>query len=189
MFRVAGRVQVNLMDAETGFFYAGSYLGTKKVLSIGASFDFQDAQNATAYKYFAGDVFVDHAARTGGRAHRAGQRRALGRRYDDMGQTPTIMGLTPRATAIMAEAGFLIGGAHLSPIVRAEHAVRQRRQQRRHATTAAALHSGPTATTRTSRPSTRTARRRQRRRAAASSTCSGSCTSSRRHSRTGRTMS
>ena len=82
MFRAAGRVQVNLMDPETGFFYAGTYLGTKKILSIGASFDFQDAQDQTAYKYFAGDVFVDHAVRPGGRAHRAGQRRALGRRHD-----------------------------------------------------------------------------------------------------------
>jgi len=121
MFRVAGRVQVNLMDPETGFFYAGTYLGTKKVLSIGASFDFQDAQNATAYRYFAGDVFLDQPFGPAGVltaqvnvAHWDGG-------TTDMGQTPTIMGLTPKATAIMAEAGFLIGGARLSPIVRAEH--------------------------------------------------------------------
>ena len=43
-FRVTGRVQINLLDPETGFFYAGTYLGTKKVLSIGASFDFEDTR-------------------------------------------------------------------------------------------------------------------------------------------------
>jgi hypothetical protein len=53
-FRVAGRVQVNLLEAETAFFYQGTYLGTKRVASLGASYDFQDN-----YKYFAVDGFVD----------------------------------------------------------------------------------------------------------------------------------
>ena len=114
MFRVAGRVQVNLMDPETGFFYAGSYLGTKKVLSIGASFDFQDAQDQTAYKYFAGDVFVDQPFGPAGVLTAQ-----VNVAHWDGGTT--IMGLTPKATAVMAEAGFLIGGARLSPIIRAEH--------------------------------------------------------------------
>ena len=35
MFRLAARLQINLLDAEPGFFYQGTYLGAKKILSIG----------------------------------------------------------------------------------------------------------------------------------------------------------
>jgi hypothetical protein len=52
-FRIDGRIQVNLLDAEPGFFYAGTYLGAKKILSLGGAFDFQ-----SSYKYFAGDALV-----------------------------------------------------------------------------------------------------------------------------------
>ena len=52
--RVAARLQINLLDAEPGFFYQGTYLGAKKVLSIGGFYDFQDK-----YKYFGGNLFVD----------------------------------------------------------------------------------------------------------------------------------
>ena len=40
-FRYAGRVQYNLLDPEVGFFYTGSYLGKKKIVSVGAAFDVQ----------------------------------------------------------------------------------------------------------------------------------------------------
>jgi hypothetical protein len=40
--RVAGRVAVNLMEPETGWFNKGTYLGKKKVLSLGLGFDRQD---------------------------------------------------------------------------------------------------------------------------------------------------
>src|SRR5262245_44830936 len=39
--RIAGRVQYNLLEAETGFFYTGTYLGAKKILAIGGAFDTQ----------------------------------------------------------------------------------------------------------------------------------------------------
>jgi hypothetical protein len=114
MFRTTGRVQVNLMDPETGFFYAGTYLGTKKVLSLGGSFDFQDTGSTTAFKYFAGDVFLDMPFGPAGVLTAQ-----VNVAHWDGGTT--IPGLTPKATAIMGEAGFLIGGIRLSPIVRAEH--------------------------------------------------------------------
>ena len=41
-FRATGRVQVNLLDPETGSSTPGTYLGTKKILSIGASVDLDD---------------------------------------------------------------------------------------------------------------------------------------------------
>jgi len=39
--RFAGRMQYNFLDPESGFFYGGNYLGTKKILSIGLGFDHQ----------------------------------------------------------------------------------------------------------------------------------------------------
>lgn len=61
-FRVAGRVQVNLLEPEvTPFFYTGTYLGKKRVLAIGAGIDAQ--QDYTAY---AVDGFFDHPVGTAG---------------------------------------------------------------------------------------------------------------------------
>jgi len=106
-FRATGRVQVNLLDPETGFFYAGTYLGAKKVLSIGASFDVQKS-----YKYFAGDVFADLPL-GGGNVLTAQVNVA---HWDGGTFIPGLV----KQTAIMGEAGFLIGAAKISPIIRVE---------------------------------------------------------------------
>lgn len=53
-FRATARLQVNLLDAEPGFFYSGTYFGAKKILSLGGSFDVQDD-----YYYWAVDGFAD----------------------------------------------------------------------------------------------------------------------------------
>jgi hypothetical protein len=102
------------MDPETGFFYAGSYLGTKKVLSIGGSFDVQDTGSTTAYKYFAGDVFLDMPMGPAGVLTAQ-----VNVAHWDGGTMPLVN--VAKSTAIMGEAGFLIGAARLSPIIRAEH--------------------------------------------------------------------
>jgi len=39
--RYTGRIQINAMDPETGFFYSGNYLGKKKIVSFGAGVDYQ----------------------------------------------------------------------------------------------------------------------------------------------------
>jgi hypothetical protein len=72
--RVTGRVSYNFFDPEVGFFPAGTYLGKKKVLSVGVAFDaqrngvaFHSNKTATAnpltgmanYYGIAGDVFWD----------------------------------------------------------------------------------------------------------------------------------
>lgn len=105
-FRVAARLQINLLDPEPGFFYAGTYLGAKKILSIGASYDFQDS-----YKYFAVDGFADLPLGPGlftaqvNLAHWNGD---------------TFIPALLKETALMGEAGYIIAGIGLSPIVRAE---------------------------------------------------------------------
>jgi hypothetical protein len=60
-FRYAGRVVLNLgEDAETGFFYAGTYFGKKKIFSLGASADLQDS-----YQSYGGDLFIDQPVGAG----------------------------------------------------------------------------------------------------------------------------
>jgi hypothetical protein len=107
-FRFTSRLQINLLDAETGFFYAGTYHGAKKVLSIGGSADIQDK-----YKYFAGDAFLDlPVGPVGVVTAQVNLTRLDGGTF--------IPGLIKR-TALMGEAGFLISDLQLSPIVRVEH--------------------------------------------------------------------
>ena len=105
-FRATGRLQINLLDPETGFFYAGSYLGAKKILSIGGSADIQDK-----YKYFAGDVFVDMPL---GPGVVTGQ---IDVAHWDGG---TFIPLLAKQTALMGEAGYNIANIWVNPIVRGE---------------------------------------------------------------------
>jgi hypothetical protein len=54
-FRYSGRVMWNFLEPQKGLFYVGTSLGTKKLLSIGASYDTQDD-----YATYAFDVFFDY---------------------------------------------------------------------------------------------------------------------------------
>lgn len=54
-FRYAGRVMFNFLESQKGLFYVGTSLGTKKLFSIGASYDTQDD-----YTTYAFDVFFDY---------------------------------------------------------------------------------------------------------------------------------
>lgn len=51
-FRTAGRLQYNFWDKEVGPFYTGTYLGKKKVLSIGGGVDRQSTYHAYAVDFF-----------------------------------------------------------------------------------------------------------------------------------------
>ena len=63
--RFTGRVSVNLLEPEKGWFNKGNYLGKKKVLALGAGYDYQpdltlegiDDQNNEAWT---ADIFFDH---------------------------------------------------------------------------------------------------------------------------------
>ncbi len=107
-FRFAGRLQINLLDPETGFFYQGTYLGTKKVVSIGGSADIQDE-----YRYFAGDAFLDMPVGPAGVA----TAQVNVAHWDGKTFIPTL----PKQTAFMGEAGFLVSAIKVSAIVRFEH--------------------------------------------------------------------
>jgi hypothetical protein len=53
--RYAGRLQYNVLDPEVGFFYAGTYVGAKKILAIGGAFDTQ-----SHYHAYDADVFAEY---------------------------------------------------------------------------------------------------------------------------------
>jgi hypothetical protein len=62
--RFSGRIQYNFFDAEEGFFLAGTYLGKKKLLSVGFAYDVQPGvygahDNMHQYWGFGGDIFLD----------------------------------------------------------------------------------------------------------------------------------
>jgi hypothetical protein len=108
-FRVAGRLQLNVLDPETGFFYQGTYLGTKHILSFGASYDFQ-----SSYHHWSLDGFLDTPLGPG----------ALTAQVNVVkwnGGDLLAAGALPNQTAFMAEAGYRIDAVQLSPIVRFEY--------------------------------------------------------------------
>ncbi len=61
--RMVGRIGYNVFDPEPDFFWSGTYLGKKKVLSFGASFDVQPGVGGKSgedlYSAFALDAFAD----------------------------------------------------------------------------------------------------------------------------------
>jgi hypothetical protein len=111
-FRMTGRLQLNFLDPETGFFYGGTYLGTKKILSLGGSYDYQHSQQ-DSYKYWDVDAFLDLPLGPGVLTAQANL-------VQYKGGTQVAVAL-PKQTALMGEAGYRINDLKLSPIVRAEH--------------------------------------------------------------------
>lgn len=120
-FRFTSRLQVNFLDAEPGFFYAGTYLGRKRILSIGASYDFQNSLT-NGYLYFAGDAMVDLPMGPGVLTAQVNVAHWNGHDFIPVvavtGQTGVVL---QEQTAVMGEAGFTFVGPRLSPIVRFEH--------------------------------------------------------------------
>jgi len=118
MVRLAGRLQINLLDAEPGFFYQGTYNGSKKVVSIGGFYDFQThtstRQDSGTYKYFGADLLVDLPLGPGVLTL---QGNAV--QWDG----GTFIMVLPKDKAFMGELGYLIGPIMLSPIVRVERLV------------------------------------------------------------------
>ncbi|HEY8923464.1 MAG TPA: porin [Polyangia bacterium] len=116
MPRFAARLQLNLMDAEPGFFYAGTYLGKKKIVSIGAAFDYQKALTSSsfdnAYHMFALDGFVDLPM--------GGGVLTVQENFNGWHGGTLIAGLPKWTNTI--EAGFTFLDINLSPIVRYERA-------------------------------------------------------------------
>jgi len=102
-FRYAGRVQYNVLDPESGFFYTGTYLGRKKILAVGAAFDRQED-----FHGYDADAFFDHPIGPG----------ALTAQFDyshyDGGTTLISL---PKQNDVLLEAGYLVRALKLTPIL------------------------------------------------------------------------
>jgi hypothetical protein len=109
--RVAARVQYNVFDAESAFFYGGTYAGSKRILSVGAGLDMQKQ-----YKAFAGDAFLDWPL---GPDVVTAQ---LDFVHYDGGTAPDDWAPIAKQNDLMVEAGYRIGAIQISPIVRFEMA-------------------------------------------------------------------
>jgi hypothetical protein len=105
-FRATGRLQVNLLDPEPGFFYAGTYLGKRKILSLGITGDTQKS-----YHYYGGDIFADLPLGPG----------IFTAQVDVVHMTGGTFIALAKQTALMSEIGFNFAGANISPIFRFEH--------------------------------------------------------------------
>jgi hypothetical protein len=71
-FRYTGRVHVTLFDKEPGAVYKGTYVGKKRVLTVGAGYELQPnavyasgTAGAETYRAYTYDVFYEHPTRFG----------------------------------------------------------------------------------------------------------------------------
>lgn len=109
-FRFAGRVQLNLLDAEPNYFLFATYLGKKRILSFGAAADYQ-GEDERSYRALALDGAFDLPLGSFG-----GITGEVDWVYRDGG---TLVAL-PEQTALQADAGLRIDALRLSPVARFE---------------------------------------------------------------------
>jgi hypothetical protein len=106
-FRYAGRVQYNALDPEKGFFYAGTNLGAKRILAVGAAFDVQEDSHS-----YDVDAFLDHPVGPGAVTAQFGYNR-----FDGGTMVPTLF----KQDDILVEAGYWIDALKVTPVVQVAH--------------------------------------------------------------------
>jgi len=103
-FRYVGRAQYEFLETEgTGFFYTGTYLGTKKVFAVAAAFDTQ-----SDYEAYDVDTFFDHPLGPG-----AVTAQLAYNRFDGKSTFATL----PRQDVVLIEAGYLVRALKLTPVL------------------------------------------------------------------------
>ncbi len=102
--RVAGRAVWYPFAADTGFFYGGTWQGTKRIVAIGAGFDTQKG-----YHSYAAGVFVEHPL-NGGRQGVTAQ--VDWTRLDGGPFLPTLA----KQDVLLVEAGFHLFKGRVSPV-------------------------------------------------------------------------
>jgi hypothetical protein len=104
-FRLAGRLQLNLLDPEKVYFLRGTWLGEKRLLSFAGSYDFQYSGEGS-YLAYSVDALLDAGGVTA----------QLEYLYRDGGARVDL----PVQRSWIAEAGYRIPGLSTSPIARFE---------------------------------------------------------------------
>jgi hypothetical protein len=104
-FRVAGRAVWYPFAADTGFFYGGTWQGSRRVLAIGAGFDKQKE-----YHTYAADVFVEQPLNGG--------RQGLTAQVDWMRvDGGTFLPGLPKQDEVLVEGGLHLMGGKVTPLV------------------------------------------------------------------------
>ncbi len=121
--RFTGRVSVNLLEPEKGWYNKGNYLGKKKVLSIGAGYDYQpdlilggiEDQNNKAWTT---DIFFDHPVGKGAVTAELSYVN-LKNSTQKLGFSRLVQG--GDAQIYYIQAGYLFPGCKIQPYLRYEH--------------------------------------------------------------------
>ncbi len=113
-YRVTGRLQINVLDAETGFFYSDNYRGAKKIISFGAGFDtqkgvYQETDTTEVKDYFAWTVDAKVDMPLG-----KGKAFVLNAAYTDVSHSPFVNQLDTQMYFV--QTGFLLG--KIQPVVK-----------------------------------------------------------------------
>jgi hypothetical protein len=106
-FRYTGRALYNFLETESGFFYTGTYRGTKRVLAVGGAFDTQKDFHA-----YSADAFFDHPLGPGAVTAQFNYNR-----FDGGELLPTLL----KQDDVLAEAGYYIERLRLTPVVQFSH--------------------------------------------------------------------
>jgi hypothetical protein len=104
-FRLAGRLQLNLLDPEKVYFLRGTWLGEKRLLSFAGSYDYQYS-GTDSYLAYSFDALLDAGGVTA----------QVEYIYRDGGDRVDL----PVQRALIAEAGYRIPLLDTSPILRVE---------------------------------------------------------------------
>ncbi len=102
--RFIGRAQYHFLETEgTGYFYAGTHLGTKRVAALGAGLDLQD--DYAAYNV---DFFFDHPLGPGALTTQVAYNH-----FDGGTTLPTL----PDQHVVLVEAGYFLPALKLTPVL------------------------------------------------------------------------
>src|SRR5437773_2210297 len=106
-FRSSGHLQYSFLDTETTYFTTGTYLGKKKVFTVGGGYDVQ-----ADYKAFAGDAYFDRPLGPAGALTLQGDLI-----YYDGGRTFADL---PRQNDYLVEGGYFFTKAKVMPWLKVE---------------------------------------------------------------------
>lgn len=118
-FRYSGRAHVTLLDPENTYGYKGTYMGTKKVLTVGGAYQYEpdvaysDTVNLTGakdYKGYTADIFFEYPVEKLGTitASAAYEKVDLGDAFMGLNPDPDAIGLNGEKNGYYIKAGYML---------------------------------------------------------------------------------
>lgn len=130
-FRFSGRVHVTLLDPENDYGYRGTYLGTKKVLTAGAAFQYEPdvafadtvaKTNSKDYKGWTADLFFEYPVEGVGTFTASGayEKIDLDDAFRGANPDPNAIGLNGEKNGYYVKAGYMLPSLPLQAFGRYE---------------------------------------------------------------------